>query len=176
VRRIGVLPVRSSLILAALATLVAASGCGKREHAEESRQMQTQEVRGSTPPAPLESAPGPVVADTASVADIFSLIHEHESKLSQTITANQLDEVGREAFLIRDLTVAAARRANVAVDQKAALEQHVSTVRRLATELSEAGKAGDLTETQARNAELQKELGVIERMIGQNPGPNPGTK
>jgi len=167
VRRIGRLPVLIFLTLAALTTFVAASGCGKRERAEESREMRTREAEMSTPAEPSDSARGPAIADTASVADLFSLIHEHESKLSQTITANRLDEVGREAFLIRDLTVTAARRANVPVDQRAALEQHVSTVGRLATELSGAGKAGDLTETQARNAELQKELGIIERMIVQ---------
>jgi hypothetical protein len=34
-------------------------------------------------------------------------------------------------------------------------------VRRVATDLSEAGKAGDLNEVKARNAEFQRELGII---------------
>ena len=113
---------------------------------------------------------------TESAAELFSRIHDHESKLSRTITSNRLEEVGREAFLIRDLTVTAADQANVPVNQKAALQQHVSTVRRVATELSEAGKAGEVNEVKARNAEFQRELGIIERMIGQARGSSPGTE
>ena len=170
--------VRRSLVLAALATFVTASGCsGKREHAEEGRQVETREAQRSEPPAPSESARGGAAADSAeSAAELFSRIHDHESKLSQTITSNQLDEVGREAFLIRDLIVTAAGRANVPLDQKASLEQRVSTIRRVATDLSEAGKAGNLNEVKARNAEFQKELGIMERMIGQVGGSNPGTE
>ena len=162
--------VRRFLVLAVLGTFVAASGCsGKREHAEERRQMQTGVVQRSEPSAPSEPTRGSVAAvDSAgSVDELFSRIHDHESKLSQTIAANRLDEVGREAFLIRDLTLTAAGLANVPADQKAAFEQHVSTVGRVAADLSAAGKAGDLNEVKARNAELQKELGIIERMIGQ---------
>jgi hypothetical protein len=163
--------IRRSLVLAALAILVTASGCsGKREHAEERGQMRTGEVPRSALPAPSEPARGD------SIAELFSRVHDHESKLSQTITANRLDEVGQEAFLIRDLIVTAAGRANVPVDQKATLEQHVSTVRRMAAALSEAGKADNLDEAKAGNAELQRELGLIERMIGQAQGASPDTE
>jgi hypothetical protein len=171
---VSVRSILASLVLAALATFVAASGCsGKREQAEESRQMQTGDAQRSELPAPSELAGGGAAAvdSAASVADLFDRIHDHESKLSQTITSNRLEEVGREAFLIRDLTVTVAGRANVPVNQKAALEQHVSTVVRVATDLSAAGKAGDLSEVKARNAEFQRELGIIERMIVQTVGP-----
>jgi len=166
--------VRRFLVLAALATCVAAPGCsGKREQAEESREMQPGEAQRSGPPA----RGGAAGADSVeSAAELFSRIHDHESRLSQTITSNRLDEVGREAFLIRDLIVTAAGQANVPVNQKAALEQHVSMVRRVATNLSEAGKAGDLNEVKARNAEFQRELGTIERMIGQVGGSSTGTE
>jgi hypothetical protein len=142
--------VRRFLVLAALATFVAASGCsGKREQAEESRKMQTGEAQSSEPPA----RGGTAAEDSAeSGAGLFSRIHFHESRLSQTITSGRLDEVGREAFLIRDLTVTAAGQANVPVDQKAALGS-TSTVRRVATDLR-GRKAGDRTRS-ARNAELQ---------------------
>jgi hypothetical protein len=161
--------IRRSLVLAALATFVTASGCsGKREHAEESRQVETREAQRSEPHASSDSARGGAAADSAeSVAELFSHVHDHESKLSQTITSNRLDEVGQEAFLIRDLIVTAAGRANVPLNQKTSLEQRVSTIRRMATDLSEAGKAGNLSEVKARNAEFQRELGIIERMIGQ---------
>jgi hypothetical protein len=163
--------IRRSLVLAAFATLVIASGCsGKREHAEEGRQMRTGEAPRGPLPAPSEPARGD------STAELFSRVHDHESRLSQTITANRLDEVGQEAFLIRDLIVTAARQANVPVDQKAALEEHVSTVRRMAAALSRVGKAGNLNEAKAGNAELQRELGLIERMIGLPQGASPDTE
>ena len=157
--------VRRSLVLMVVATVVAAPGCsGKREHAEESRQIETGKVQRSEPPVRVGAAAG---NRGESANELFSRIHDHESKLSQTITSNRLDEVGREAFLIRDFTVTAANQANVPVNQRAELEQHVSTVRRVATDLSKAGKDGDLDEVKARNSEFQRELGIIERMIGQ---------
>jgi len=162
---------RRFLVLAALMTLVAASGCsGKREHAEEVRR--TGDVPRSQQPARPEPSPtGTAVVDSAgSVDELFSRIHTHEAEISQAITAGRLDEVGREALLIRDLTVTATGLANVPVDQRSSLEQHVLTVKRVAADLSAAGKAGDLIEIKARNAEFQKELGIIERMIGQARG------
>lgn len=162
---------RRSLVLAALVAFAFASGCsGKREHAEEVRP--TGDAPRSERPAPSEPAPtGAAVVDSAgSVDELFSRIHTHESEISQAIAAGRLDEVGREALLIRDLTVTATGLADVPVDQRASLELHVSTVKRVAADLSAAGKAGDLIEIKARNSEFQKELGTIERMIGQARG------
>jgi hypothetical protein len=151
-----------------LAASLLASGCtGKQERAEQRRESQTEEPRGTESTRPPADPPGvtATVDASATVNELFGRIHEHESTLSQTISAGRLNEVGREAFLIRDLAVAASGRATVPVNQKAALEAHMATVRRVATDLDEAGKAGDLNEAKARNAEFQQELGIIERMI-----------
>lgn len=177
--------VRRTLVLAALALLVAASGCsGKRERAEVSRQVDTGEAPRSKSPALSEPGRGGAATDstesvsdsTEAAAELFSRIHDHESKLSQTIIANRLDEVGPEAFLIRDLIVTAARQASVPANQKAALDQHVSAVRSMAADLSEAGRAGNLNAVKAGNGGFQRELGMIERLIGQAHGSNPGTE
>lgn len=161
--------VRRSLILAALGAFVAASGCtGKRQHAEQRTEAGP---RSESPATPEGTRGGRTAADsTSSVIELFSRIHENESELSQIISAGRLNEVGQKAFLIRDLLAAAAGRANVPLDQRAALEQHVSAVRRVAIALDKAGRAGDLDETKAQNSELQRELGIIERMVGQAGG------
>lgn len=165
--------VRQALILLALGSFVAASGCTeKREHAEQGQQTQRGAAEVRTPPQTVSSGTSTdqgatQAGDTArTVAGILILIHEEESKLSQIITAGRLHEVRASAIRIRDLLVAATSRADVPADQRAALDQHVSTVKDLAAALGEAANTGDLDKTKALNGMLQKELGVIERMIG----------
>jgi hypothetical protein len=164
-----IMSVRRSLILAVLGAFVAVYGCtGKREQAEQRTEATP---RGESPATPEGTLGGRTAADsTSSVIELFSRIHQNESELSQIITAGRLNEVGQKAFLIRDLLATAAGRANVPLDQRAALEQHVSAVSRVAIALGNAGRAGNQDETKAQNSELQRELGIVERMVGQAGG------
>ena len=163
---------RPLMILVALGTFLATSGCTQRkERAEEGRQTQRESTEVAVPAAPGTtddgSRGGTHEGDTTrTVAGFLSLIHEEESKLSQIITAGRLHEVRSSALRIRDLLSAATSRADVPADQKPALDQRVSTVKGLATSLGEAANSGDLDKTKALNGMLQKELGVIEKIIG----------
>jgi hypothetical protein len=98
------------------------------------------------------------------VAEIFSRIHEYESNLSQIIAAGRLNELGEDASRISELLAAAEHRAQVPPDQRGEFEGHVSAAQRAASALGEAGKAGSLDEAKARNADLQRELGMVERL------------
>jgi hypothetical protein len=167
--------VRQVLTLAALGSFLAVSGCTeRRDHTEQGRQTQRGPGEVTTPPPTVspgtsaEGSHGSIQArdTTDTVNGILSLIHEEESKLSQIITAGRLHEVRASAIRIRDFLVSAASRADIAADQRAALDQHVSTMKDLAAALGEAGDGGDLEKTKALNGTLQKEVGVIERMIG----------
>lgn len=143
-------------------------GCtAKRERVEQRQQTSGQSQlappsdsrsRGAT------STPDRAVPDTvSSVAEIFSRIHESESNLSQIIAAGRLNELGTEASRIGEL-LGTLQRAQVPPDQRGDFEGHVSAAKRAASALGEAGGAGSLEEAKARNADLQRELGMAERL------------
>lgn|GEM_PF-7016134 len=153
-----------------LASLGAPIGCTPKREQAEQRQGTSG---GSQVPLPSGSglhsspaAPSSTVVDTASSLDeIISRIHEHESTLSQIIAAGRLNEMGVEVSRIRELLTKAVTLAQVQPDQRTELEGHVSEAKRVAAALVEAGKAGSLEESKARNADLQRELGLVERMV-----------
>jgi hypothetical protein len=144
-------------------------GCTtKREGVEQRRQTS-----GKSPVATpsdgvargISPAPDRAVVDTvSSVAEIFSRIHEYESILSQIIAAGRLDELGADASRVSELLAMAELRAQVPPDQRGDFEGHVSTAKRAASALGEAGRAGNLEESKARNADLHRELGIVERL------------
>jgi hypothetical protein len=159
-------------IMALVCVLLAASGLGctgKRESVDQRRATSG----GSPLPVPPKrglrgspATPGNAVVDSASsVAEIFSQVHEHETALSELIAAGRLNELGIEASRIRELLGTVVRLAQVPPDQRADLEGHVAEAKSAAIGLLEAGKAGNLEGSQARNADLQRELGIVERMV-----------
>lgn len=144
-------------------------GCtAKRERVEQRQQTsgQSQLAPPSDSRSPGATAtPDRAVPDTvSSVAEIFSRIHEYESTLSQIIASGRLDELGADASRVSELLAMAELRAQVPPDQRGDFEGHVSAAKRAASALGEAGEAGSLEEAKARNADLQRELGMVERL------------
>lgn len=144
-------------------------GCTtKRESVEQKQQTSgTSQLTTPSDGGTRSTSPAPehAVGDTvSSVAEIFSRIHEYESNLSQIIAAGRLNELGEDASRISELLAAAEHRAQVPPDQRGEFEGHVSAAQRAASALGEAGKAGSLDEAKARNADLQRELGMVERL------------
>lgn len=160
-------------VCVALAMLGTAIGCSTKQETAE----QKQQVSGTAPlTTPSDSgarvapeAPDHAVVDSArSVAELFSQIHEHESHLSQIIAAGRLNELDADASKISALLAESVHLAQVPSDQRGEFERHVSEAKRAATAIGEAGKAGNLEESKARNADLQKELGMVERFVSRS--------
>lgn len=164
-----------TILTCILVAALGATGCTrKQERAAQSQQESPMRTPGDSgaPVSRLEPETG-AVADTAeSVAEIFSRIHEHESSLSQIVVAGRWNELATETSRIRDLLAAAAKVMRVPPDQQAELEGHLSEARRLSRALGDAGKAGDVDGSKSLNADLQKELGSLERMAVPVRGPN----
>lgn len=152
----------------------AMTGCTTKRERVEQRQQTSDKSPITTPPdgasRGISPTPDRAVVDTvSSVAEIFSRIHEYESTLSQIIAAGRLDELGADASRISELLRTAGRLVQVSPDQRSNFESHVSAAERAADALGEAGTAGNLEESKARNADLQRELGIVERLA------HPGT-
>lgn len=148
----------------AFATLGAPLGCTTKREAVEQRQQSS----GSSPITPPSdsAAPERAVVDTASSVDeLFSRIHQHESHLSQIIAAGRLDGLETDAMRISALLATAGDMAQVPPDQRKNFEMRISEARKAAIALVEAGRAGNLEESRVRNADLQKELGIVERLV-----------
>lgn len=150
----------------AFATLGAPLGCTTKREAVEQRQ-QSSGSSSITPPSDsaLSRSAAPEVETASSVEELFSRIHQHESHLSQIIAAGHLDGLETDAMRISALLATAGDLAQVPPDQRKNFEMRVSEARKAATALVEAGRAGNLEESRARNADLQKELGIVERLV-----------
>lgn len=157
-------PTNRLILVCILTAAVGAIGCTRKQERVEQSQQESQM------PAPTDSGSQSSrmemgSADTAdSVAEIFSRIHEHESSLSQIVVAGRWNELATETSRIRDLLATAVKVMRVPPEQQAEFEGHVSEARRLSRALAEAGKAGDVEGSKSLNADLQKELGLLERM------------
>lgn len=161
-------------VCVALAMLGSPIGCSTKREAVEQKQQESDRSPITTPSdsgarvAP-EAPEHAVVVDSArSVAELFSQIHEHESHLSQIIAAGRLNELDADASKISALLAESVHLAQVPSDQRDEFERHVSEAKRAATAIGAAGKAGNLEESKARNADLQKELGMVERFVSRS--------
>jgi hypothetical protein len=144
-------------------------GCTTKRERVEQRQESSDKSPVTTPPdgasRGISPTPDRAVMDTvSSVAEIFSRIHEYESILSQIIAAGRLGELGADAARVSEFLAMAELRAQIPPDQRGDFEGHVSAAKRAAGALGEAGKAGNLEDAKARNADLQRELGIVERL------------
>ena len=161
-----------NVLVWACVPLVAAGasiGCTTRRESVEQRQQTSGKSPITTPSdgvaRGVSPTPDRAVVDTvSSVADIFSRIHEYESTLSQIIAAGRLDELGADASRISGLLAMAELRVQIPPSQRGDFESHVSAAKSAASALGEAGRAGSLEESKARNADLQRELGIVERL------------
>lgn len=152
-----------------IATLGAPTGCTTKREGVEQRQQTSGRSESTTPSdsgGGPSAAPEHAVVDTAgSVAELFSRIHEHESHLSQIIAAGRLNELAADASKISELLATASHLAQVPRDQRAEFEGYVAEAKKAADALGQAGKGGNLEESKARNADLQRELGIVERFV-----------
>jgi len=158
------------LLGSALVVLVSA-GCAKKENTESSSAGQGVSSNEAAPPTtgqpPTEHGGGNEQADTSgSVVDIISRVHDQEHQLDRIIANAQLSEVHNKAFAIRDLIVAAAEKAGGSEASRAKLQGRVEVIRKLASELDEAGVSGDLERTKSKYQELQLHLRAIEGALG----------
>jgi hypothetical protein len=161
--------IRRLAIPAALASLILVSACTskRREQAEESGQerVQTQVAPPVSTDSIGESRSDAGTPRSSSVTEIFSRMHEHESHLSQIITAGELTEVESEALAIRSLLLEAVGKANVPADQKSALDNHEAVAKYAIASVIKAAKSGDVNDTKAQNSRMQGELGEVERIL-----------
>lgn len=72
-------------------------------------------------------------------------IRDHQQELHAAVEANELDEVHHIAFTVRDLVAALPDKSKLSGEQKKMLKKSVTRVDSLATQLDEAGDAGDST-------------------------------
>ncbi len=157
-------------LLSLLAVLAIAAGCARKEASNTTTppSSATNEPTASAPPPSAEHAPeqGEQVSTEGSAKDIMARVDHEESELGQVISNAQLKVVHQKAFAIRDLVAAAADKATLSETGKAQLNTHVEKVKTLASQLDEAGDAGDLSKTKAEYADLRAELQAIRQLLG----------
>ncbi len=159
-------------LLSLLAVLAIAAGCARKEtsNATTPPSSATNEPTStaSAPPPSAEHAPeqGEQVSTEGSARDIMARVDHEESELGQIISDAQLKVVHKKAFAIRDLVAAAADKATLSEAGKAQLNTHVERVKTLASQLDEAGDAGNLSKTKAEYADLRAELQAIRQLLG----------
>lgn len=157
---------RHAVLVAGVLAILA--GCTrKQEQSASSTTTPPAEATsaGTTPPPGHEGATAQVSTE-GSVADLIARINREEASLDQIIADAQLSSVHVKAFAVRDLAVAAADRAQLTGGAKATLDHHIDRIRSLAGALDEAGDAGDLSKTKARQAEFHTELQALNRLLG----------
>jgi len=157
-------------LLSLLAVLAIAAGCGRKETSNTTTppSSATNEPTSMAPPPSAEHATeqGEQVSTEGSAKDIMARVDHEESELGQVISNAQLKVVHQKAFAIRDLVAAAADKATLSETGKAQLNTHVEKVKTLASQLDEAGDAGNLSKTKAEYADLRAELQAIRQLLG----------
>ena len=159
----GLLPLTVVMALAA--------GCAKKDSSTSSAAQTPTETSAPSASAPAAAGEhvageGEQISTDGSASDIMARVGNEETALEQIITNAQLNVVHQKAFAIRDLVVAAAAKATLPAAEKPKLDEHVSKIKSLASELDEAGDAGNLGKTKTEFAELQGELKAIRQLLG----------
>ena len=154
--------------LSLLAVLAIATGCAKKEASSTTSPPAAATNEPSAPPPSAEHVPeqGEQISTEGSAAEIMARADHEEAELEKIIRNAQLNVVHQKAFAIRDLAAAAAGKATVSGENKAKLDEHVARIKSLASELDEAGDAGNLGKTKAEFADLQAELLAVRQIIG----------
>ena len=157
-------------LLSLSVVLALAAGCAKKESSSSATQSAAETSASSAaPPRTAEehvAGEGEKVSTEGSATEIISRVGHEETELEQIIANAQLKVVHMKAFAIRDLVVAAADKATITGAEKAKLDEHVSKIKSLASELDEAGDAGNLSKTKTEFADLRAELQAIRQILG----------
>lgn len=149
-----------------------ATGCAKKESSSSATQTpaETSAPSASAPAVGGEHVAGQVeeISTEGSASDIMARVDQEETDLGKIISNAELEVVHKKAFAIRDLVVAAADKATVTGSDKVKLDERVSRIKSLATELDKTGDAGDLSKTKAGYTDLRVELQAIRQLLGQS--------
>lgn len=158
-------------LLPLMVVVALAAGCSKKESSTSSSSQPPAETNApsASAPTPTEghvAGEGEQVSTEGSASEVLARADQVENELSQVIANGQLNVVHQKAFAIRDLVVAAAGKATIAAADKAKLDDHVAKIKSLASELDEAGDAGNLSKTKAEFAEFRTELQAVRQLLG----------
>lgn len=155
---------RWSLVAIVIGALILA-GCSSKE----------RQARAPAPPAETETlAPlgeaehvdsAAAVVPAGTVGEIWAQIGNEQDQLVAVIQNDQLDDVHRLAFGIRDLVVGMAAKANAASPSNARkVNSLVAQVKTSAAKLDELGDAGNLSGTQEEYAKFDTALRALNTL------------
>lgn len=91
-------------------------------------------------------------------------IRDHQHELHEAVEANELEEVHHIAFTVRDLVAALPDKSKLSGEQKKVLKKSVTRVDSLATQLDEAGDAGDSTAVALLVGRFDMEIQGVEAL------------
>ncbi len=159
-------------LLSLSVVLALATGCAKEESSSSATQSpaETGAPSASAPTAGESHVAGQVeeISTEGSPSEIMARVDQEEAELGTIISNAELEVVHKKAFAIRDLVVAAADKATATGADKAKLDERVSRIKSLATDLDKSGDAGDLSKTKAGYADLRVELRAVRQLLGQH--------